>query len=82
MRAKTDTIITAFLNEISPQPTAVPTQLAVSLAPIFQPTYAPAPSMISRMGSIMDYPPPDSVENELTPLTQNSCGTYADFIGI
>ena len=53
----TATKIAAFLKLINPQPTAVPMQLAVSFAPIFQPTYAPAPSNKINIGSIAASPP-------------------------
>jgi hypothetical protein len=45
------------LNEMSPHPTDVPTQLAVSFAPIFQPTYAPALNINRSMPSIVLAPP-------------------------
>jgi hypothetical protein len=51
------TRITAFLKEINPQPTEVPRQLAVSLAPMFHPTYAPAPNIMRSTGSIVPPPP-------------------------
>jgi hypothetical protein len=35
----------------------VPTQLAVSLAPMFQPTYAPAPNISRSIASIVLTPP-------------------------
>ena len=54
--AKTETKITAFLKEMSPQPTDVPTQLAVSFAPIFHPTYAPAPNKKTSVSSIAPSP--------------------------
>ena len=41
---------------MSPHPTEVPIQLAVSLAPMFQPAYAPAPSINKSIASIVRAP--------------------------
>ena len=57
MITKTATITAALRKLNNPQPTAVPMQFAVSFAPIFQPTYAPAPSNKIKIGSIKTSPP-------------------------